>query len=71
MSKLKKRLEKLENILRPPKLKKRVMVIQLVGETEQEAIARAGITDQKSFSIYIIRLVAPEPRKQQAKEEYK
>ncbi len=71
MSKLTKRLEKLESILSPPKRKKWKMVIQEVGETQEQAIARAGVTDPRAFNIWIIRLVAPKPRQQLAIEEYK
>ncbi len=70
MTKLSKRLEKLENIISPPQPKKNVRVIQKVGETQEQAIAKAGITDPEGSKIWIIRLIMPstgnqrnEPRK--------
>lgn len=69
MSKLSKRLEKLENIISPPKPKKYVRVIQKVGETQEQAIAKAGITDPEGSKIWIIRLVAPKPKLQPGSEE--
>ena len=71
MSKLTKRLEKLETIISPPPPKRYVRVIQEVGETQEQAIAKAGITDPEAYGrIWIIRLIKPstgnqrnEPRK--------
>jgi len=70
MSKLTKRLEKLETIISPPQPKRYVRVIQEVGETQEQAIAKAGITDPAAFNIWIVRLIRPstgnqrnEPRK--------
>jgi len=70
MSRLSKRLEILENIISPPQQMKYVRVIQKVGETQEQAIAKAGITDPEAFNIWIIRLIMPstgnqgnEPRK--------
>jgi hypothetical protein len=71
MTKLSKRLEKLENILSPPKRKKGVMIIQHVGETEKQAISRAGIADLEAIKIWIVRIVAPKTRQQLVNEENK
>ncbi len=64
MSKLSKRLKKLENIISPPQPKKCVRVIQHVGETQEQAIGRAGITDPEGPKIWIIRAIRPSPGNQ-------
>ncbi len=59
MNKLDKRLAKLENIISPLQPKKYVRVIQEVGATQEQAIAKAGITDPEGSKIWIIRLIMP------------
>lgn len=63
MSKLSKRLEKLEYISNPPKPKKGVMVIQRVGETKEQALSRTGITDPEAYSIWYVAPVRPKEYK--------
>lgn len=64
MSKLSKRLEKLENILNPPKPKKWVIVIQKVGETREQALSKAGVMDtDKVFLVEIVGKINKEQKK--------
>ena len=62
MSKLNKRLERLEIAANPPRPTKAVRVIQEVGETEAQAIERAGIEDQENTSVILRQIVEPKAR---------
>ena len=64
MIKLRKRLEKLENILNPPKPKKSIIVIQHVGETKQQALSKAGIADPEAYKIWYVVAVRPKEHKE-------
>ena len=55
MSKLSKRLEKLESIMNP-NLKRVVRVIQKIGETEDQALERAGVKDLEN-TVLIVRII--------------
>ena len=64
MVKLRKRLEKLEGLLNPPKPKKWVRVIQHVGESREQAFARAGIVNPEANNNWIVRAIRPSPGNQ-------
>lgn len=57
MSKLSKRLQKLESILNPPTPKKWVRVNQLPGESREEAFTKAGIVE--GDKVWIVQGVKP------------
>jgi hypothetical protein len=63
-NKMEKRIEKLEETIYPkPKLKP-VVIVQKVGETEDEAFARAGFNSKKrdGYMFWVVQLVAPPAR---------
>ena len=55
MSKLSKRLEKLESIMNPNP-KRIVRVIQEIGEMQEQALERAGIKDLEN-TLLIVRII--------------
>jgi hypothetical protein len=63
MSKLKKRLLKLENVFNPPKPKKWIQIILKVGETKEQALSRAGIVNPEAYKIWYVIPVRPKEHK--------
>jgi len=65
VSKLEKRIEKVENFILPQPRRKWVQIIIKVGETREEAIARAGFTPEglKKFNVMFIHPVSVPCRK--------
>lgn len=59
--KLEKRIEKLEETIYPkPKLKP-VVIVQRVGETEEQAFHKAGFNSKErdGYMFWVVQLVAP------------
>ncbi len=55
MDKLSKRIEQLENIMNPNP-RRIVRVIQKIGETEDQALERAGVKDLEN-TLLIVRII--------------
>ena len=60
MNKLSKRLEKLENIMNPDP-RRIVRVIHKIGETEDQALERAGVKDLENTLLIVRKIVEHKP----------
>jgi len=60
MNKLNKRLEKLENIMNPDP-RRIVRVIHKIGETEDQALERAGVKDLENTLLIVRKIVEHKP----------
>ena len=61
MNKLTKRIEKLENILTTEPMRI-VRIIQNIGETEEQALEKEGITDLENIFLIIRKIIDHKPR---------
>jgi len=64
VNKLKKRIEKLEETMHPQPQRIWAQIIQEVGESQEEAISRAGITpeEREEYNFWYIQIVDPPAR---------
>ena len=60
MSNLNKRIEKLENIINP-KPRRIFRIIQEIGETQEQALEREGITDLENTFLIVHKIIEPKP----------
>jgi len=60
MNRITKRIEKLESIINP-KPRRIVWVIQEMGETQEQALEREGITDLENTFLIVHKIIEPKP----------